>query len=277
MRRNRPLLITIIASVLLLILMIVTGGSRDASAPESVTGTIFTPVQRFFYDVTGSIADFFNNLFGGGEQTDTAELDRTIAQLETELLRFNELEQENKRLRELLEYKEQYNDLQFVTASVSSKDAGPWFEVFTINAGRNVGVKENMPVVSSKGVVGRVIEAGGTWAKVITVIDTRSSVSCLLERARIYGIVKGNLQVDDVSPTCKLMYLPYDTDLVPGDNIVTSGLSGDFPKGLLVGTVLEVTKDTANSQKTAIIQPAVDFSTLEEVMVITGEKEAEEP
>ncbi|MHB1315011.1 MAG: rod shape-determining protein MreC [Christensenellales bacterium] len=275
MRKNRPLLITIIAVFVLVVLMVITGGAREASTPESVTGSIFTPVQRFFYDITGSIADFFNNLFGGGEDVDAAELERTIAQLETELMRLDELEQENKRLRELLEYKDQYNDLLFVTAHISSKEPGPWFEVFTINVGRNYGVKENMPVVCSKGVVGRVIEAGGTWAKVMTIIDTRSSISCLLDRARIYGITKGKLQSDDAAPVCTLMYLPYETDLVPGDNIVTSGLSGDFPKGLLIGSVIEVTKNSEKGQKTALIKPAVDFATLEEVMVVIGEKEDE--
>ena len=272
MKKNRPLMITIITVIVLILLMATTGGPRTASAPESVAGSIFTPVQRFFYDVSGSIADFFNNLFGGGNQTDTAELERTVAQLQTQVMRQTELELENQRLRELLEYKEQYGDLVFVTARVSAKEQGPWFKGFTINVGRNSGVKENMPVVSSKGVVGRVTEVGGTWAKVMSIIDPNCSVSCLLERARIDGIVQGNLQENDTAPYCKLMFLPYDTDLVPGDNVVTSGLTSDFPKGLLIGEVQEVSNDSTTNQKTAVVKPAVNFSSLEEVMVVIGEK-----
>lgn len=116
-----------------------------------------------------------------------------------------------------------------------------------------------MSVVCADGLVGRIIEVGANWSKVTAIIDASSEVSVMVERTRDIGVVRGAFSTADDNQL-ELYYLPSGFDLVPGDRIVTSGMSSIFPKSIVVGTVSEVTRRSAEgTQSNAIIEPAVDF------------------
>ncbi len=268
--KNKPLLILIIAALLLGVLALATSGNRTATWVENAVGTVTTPVQSFAAEASAAITGFFQRIFK------TTDADQENEQLRVKLAQYEQIENqlkdeqlENERLRALLKYAEEQQFGSYITARVIAKDQGVWFKVFTINAGRRQGVEEDMPVVNAAGLVGRVTEVGATWSKVTAILDTTSAVSVMVERTRDNGMVRGLLKGDN-SEQLELYYLPAGSDLVPGDVIVTNGMGGIFPKGIVVGTVIEVSRQSADTQAgNAILQPAADFRHIEEVMVLT--------
>jgi len=270
--RNRPLLITIIVMIVLVVLLIITAGDNNMTGAESIVGSVLAPVQGWLRDATGAIAGFFTDIFTPNEAAqENIRLKERIAELESELKSHEEIKSENERLAKLLNFQKENTQFEMITASIVGKNPGRWFDSFTINAGLNRGIKKDMAVVTGEGLAGRVTETGANWSKVMAIIDCDSSVSGIIERTRDNGIVKGQTTMDGTEPLMGMSYLPIDADLTPGDRVLTSGLGDIFPKGLIIGEVVEVTRGTVGSEKQAAVKPAVDFMHLEEVMVIVAE------
>ncbi len=271
--RNRPLMITIIVVIILLVVMIITAGENNMSGTESFVGSVFSPVQRALYSATEAIGDFFERMFAGSDlQTENLELKARVAELEGQLADFNEIKAENERLSALLNFNTGTQELQHVTARVIGSNApGHWFNIFIIDAGLAQGIKVNMPVVNGDGLVGRVVDVGAGWARVMSIIDTSSGVSGIVERTRDYGILSGLAGSGDEDEQLEMGNLPLDADLMPGDKVITSGLAGIFPKGIAIGEVTEVRPSRDGMRNQAVVTPMVDFAHLEEVMIITTE------
>ena len=271
--RNKPLVVTIILVIIILVLLISTSNMQDVSGGQTVAGGIFVPVQRFFYKITDNISSFFENTFSTTDIADeNLQLKEELAALKSELSDYDELVKENERLSGLLEYEQSQTNYTYKVAGIISKDPGIWFDSFNINIGSNDGIAVDMPVVTPDGVVGRVEEVGLNWAKVMTVIDGRSGISSIVERTRDVGSVRGRMESDPSYPLLDMDYLPIDTDIQVGDNVLTSGIGGIYPKGLIIGQVVEVGQ--SGSQALVVLKTAVDFRKLEEVMVMvdTGDQ-----
>ena len=269
--KSKPLLVTIVAVVLLIVLIIISAGSKSANIGENGAGTIFTPVQGFAVRVSNGIAGFFRNLFNTTDaDVENARLKSELASHNRTVLDLDEALKENARLRELLNYSGSFGNYDYVTAKVVGKSTGIWFQVFTINAGRNKGIDVDMPVISADGLVGVVTEVGANWCKVTSIIDPDMAVPVMIERTRDGCMVRGVLDTTAKEKQLELYYLPADrTDLMPGDVIMTSGIGGIYPQGIRIGTVKEVMTSTGSGVN-AIVTPAADFLHLEEVMVIVG-------
>ena len=267
--RNRPLVITVILVIIIFVLLIATANMQDVSGGQTVAGGVFVPVQRFFYQMTDNVSSFFQKTFNTTDLAkENQDLEEQLASLKSELADYDELQKENQRLSELLEYKQTQTSYQFKVAGIVAKDPGIWFESFTINVGSNDGVAVDMPVVTSDGVVGRIEEVGLNWSKVMTVIDGRSGISSIIERTRDFGSVRGRMESVPSDPLLDMDFLPIDTDIQVGDNVLTSGIGGIYPKGLTIGQVVEVGEQ--GNQKKVVVKSAVNFRNLEEVMVMTS-------
>ncbi|MFR9257188.1 MAG: rod shape-determining protein MreC, partial [Merdibacter sp.] len=118
---------------------------------------------------------------------------------------------------------------EYLTASVVTKEPGYFFDVFVINAGHNDGVQKDDAVITADGLVGRVTETGGTWSRVMSIIDSRSSVSGTVERTRDNGVVNGSAQSTGTDGNCIMSFLPLEAELVPGDRVVSNGWAASFP------------------------------------------------
>ena len=271
MWRNRPLMITIIVVVILLVVLVITAGSNNMSGTESVLGSIFSPVQGVLYSATDAIGDFFSRIFSGADvQTENQTLTARVAELEGLLREYNETKQENERLKTLLNFDTQDDTLEYMTARVIGKAPGHWFNMFIINAGLSSGVRVNMPVVTSDGLVGRVVHTGANWSRVMAIIDTSSGVSGIVERTRDNGVLSGTATLgEEQTALLEMSNLPLDADLMPGDSVITSGLAGVFPKGIAIGEVVEVSPSSDGMRNSALVKPRVDFLHLEEIMIIT--------
>lgn len=270
---RNPTLIILCAIVVVLFALFVAIGyddGRAATLPENAANTVFAPLQRLFY----SFGNGISRVFSPKEDTSAAalrELNARIAELESENLRLSETEAENERLYELLEYKNANPDRQYKAAAVTGKNDGIWLSSITINIGSDDGVHVDDPVITGKGVVGRVMETGKNWSRVVTLADGKSAISGLVERTRDNGVVTGGILSGEQEGTCRMLYLPADSELMPGDSVITSGLGGIYPKGLMIGTVQQVHRGAGGSDMYATVQPAVDFLHIEEVLVILSE------
>ena len=268
--RNRPLMVTIIVVVILLVMLVVTAGSNNMSGTESIVGSIFSPVQGALYSATDAMGSFFSRIFSGKDlQSENQELAARVAELEGLLRDYNELKSQNERLKDMLNFDSQSGTLEYTTARVIGKAPGHWFNVFIINVGLSSGIQVNMPVVNEKGLIGRVVHTGANWSRVMSIIDVSSGVSGIVKRTRDNGILSGRATLDDETALLTMTNLPLDADLMPGDEVITSGLAGIFPKGIAIGEVVEVTPSSDGMRNSALVKPWVDFSRLEEVMIIT--------
>lgn len=275
--RSRGFVILLAVIAVLAILIAVTYDRVQVTFIEDAVNSVLSPIQAFSVKASNSIIDFFERVFS------STDLDKENEQLKVQLAQYeiienelNTLREENERLKGLLNYTDITQNYTYITARVIGKSQGVWFSEFTVNAGRNDGVMENQAVVNSKGLVGRVSSVSANTCKVTSIIDSTSDVSVMVERTRDYGFARGILNVDK-NEKLELYYLPSGYDLVPGDNILTSGIGGIFPKGIAIGTVTEVSRANEDTEdRNAIIEPAVDFLRLEEVMIVNMEEQEEE-
>jgi rod shape-determining protein MreC len=175
---------------------------------------------------------------------------------------FKEIEAENKRLRALLQFQEKVEDKK-ITAQVIAKDVSTEFRSIRINKGSASGILRGMAVVTHEGIVGKVLRVTADYADVITMLDNLSSIDAIVQRSRARGVIEG--ATDD---KCILKYALRTDDIEVGDVIVSSGLDGVYPKGLMLGNVVKVAKKSYGVTQSVEVRPSVDFSKLEEVLVI---------
>lgn len=262
--RNKLLISVIVISILLIVMIAFTSQGRTRPAAiEGVLGRIITPVQRVFY----SSGEFFKNTFKSlydlrNLKTENEALKAEMEKLKEQNMQLIQMALENNRLRTLLDFKEANTQFNYIGASVTGRDPGNWYDVYTIDKGSKDGISVNDAVIVGYGyLVGKVIEVGPNYSKLMAIIDERSSVSIIVNRTRDMGIVSGN------SDSGVIAIMELEADIVKGDDIITSEYS-TLPKGLYIGKVKSVEKQERKLQKTVTIEPAVDFKRLEEVFVI---------
>ena len=269
--RLRRILFSALAFILVAatIFFLVLRNSGQISIFENAVGSLFTPVQNAVHTVTGKVKGVFTNLRSyKALQDDYAAISFENEQLRMELQSAEEAVQENERLKSLIDAQDTYDSLDPVYAKVIARDAGPWFKTFSVNRGSSSGVSTGMAVVNGDGLIGRVYEVGLNYAKVISIIDARSSVACLMQRTRDNGVMRGQIADSDSSAQCYVYYLPNVNSISPGDIVVTSGTDSLYPKGLKIGAVTALSLDAGSEGTYAIVTPSVDFQRIEEVFIL---------
>ncbi len=180
-----------------------------------------------------------------------------------------ELESENARLRQLLDYKNTHTQYKLLPATVIGRNSSNWSSHLIINRGTDDGVQKNMTVITPDGLVGNIYQAYGSYSEVELITDPRSAVGAIVQRAdsRVSGVVKGT---PDSSSSITMNNLAQNANVVEGDVITTSGLGGIYPKGIPIGTVTALKNDTGGLLQYAVLYPNVDFQKLEDVAIITN-------
>ena len=189
-------------------------------------------------------------------------LQKTVDNLTTELSRNKEIEKENLRLRKLVQFKKE-SSFKLIPAKVIGRDSSNLSDSIIINVGSKKSVKEDTVVVSEAGLIGRVYSSFSTMSKVMLITDANSRISAIISRSRQFGMLYGTS-----TGLCILKHLPLDVDLILGDEVITSGFSDIYPKGIAVGKVIRIVKEPRGLTLSAIIQPHVDMGRLEEVLCI---------
>lgn len=166
------------------------------------------------------------------------------------------------RLHKLLNMQNSYPK-QLCPAQVVGVDPSGWFKTIIINKGTRHGIAKAKPVIAPEGVVGQIMYASYNHSKVLLIIDRSSAMDALIQRSRDRGIVEG-----ETDEYCRFKYVVRKADVAVGDRVISSGLDGVFPKGLPVGSVQEVHKSESGIFQEVRVRPFVDFSRLEEVLVV---------
>jgi rod shape-determining protein MreC len=197
------------------------------------------------------------------------DLQAQVDTLSIDNLRVQELELENERLRQLLQFKQLNPGYDFrggqVIARVTGRGPSNYLQTIAIDLGSRQGIERGMPVVTERGLVGRIDKVGPDSATILLITDASSAVDVQTTRSRSVGVVQG---VAGDMPVME--YISQDADVSEGDLVMTSGLGGGFPKGLVIGQVVEVQHRDYEMFQRAVVRPTVSFNRLEWVLIITN-------
>ena len=198
-----------------------------------------------------------------------SELEQINSNLLVENFRLREVERENQQLREMLEFATTRPGLELrgaqIVARVIGQESNNFLDFIMLDLGSVHGIAVGMPVVTDQGLVGRISEVTNTTSKVLLITDISSSVNALLQSSRVNGVVRGSPAGDLV-----MDYIPQGALFSVGEIVLTSGLGGNFPKGIPLGQVVDIRQRDIDVFQQAVVQPTVDFGSLELVMVVTN-------
>lgn len=268
--KSRFFIVTVIVALVVVIVPTVLSAMGLSSYVRGVLETIASPFQAALTWVTDAVSGF-GEYFTAVEtlSAENEELRRQLDEANDQLYNARLLEEENEWLRDYLGLKRLHTDYQFEEASIIGRESSSYLTIFTLNRGSLHGIEKGMPVLTEDGIVGAVVEAGATWCRVETLIETASAVGAYVERSAQSGVVSGSFDLA-AQGLCIMEYLPHDADIRVGDRVLTSGISSIYPAGLLVGEVTALTTDPYSQGLVATIQPAVDLTGLSKVMILTG-------
>jgi rod shape-determining protein MreC len=247
------------ATLMLLALGLLSSGGSSLSRSM---GLLTAPAQSVVRGAASGITDSVDRyLFLVGVQQEAERLRQEVAELKRELLAVEEIQLENGRLHALLEFK-QSTDLNLLPARVVGRSSSAWFRTVVLDKGTDDGIAVDSPVLTPAGVVGRVYQATPGASRALLITDTNSAVDALVQRTRSQVLVEGQLL-----PTCRALYIGRGQEVEAGDQVVTSGLGGIFPKGMLLGRLAKIESLPGEVFQRAELVPSADFSRLEEVFV----------
>lgn len=248
-----------IAALLLGLMTYVAVAAGTQTLPEQIINTVTYPFVTAANAVSNGVNGFIDKLVNADTyKAQNEELRELVTEMYERSADYEELQRENEQLREMLNLSKKNKDFVFSEpCSIIARNANDITGGFTINQGSNSGISLNDPVITSIGLVGRVTEIAGNYAKVSTILSPQVNVGVYTMRSKATGVLENNLSTTE-SRTCLMSQILKDADIVPGDVIVTAGQSGLFPQGIIVGTVKEVYNDPNGLSKHAIIEPAED-------------------
>jgi rod shape-determining protein MreC len=252
----------VIACVVLLLL----NQSGQLDGVKSLLATPLTALQRGVSGLTAGVRGLFRP---NPQDSDLAarveELETRVIQLEAENVVLREQETDLRLLSGLLDYARTQPDNRYVAANVIGRDPSAFLSYIIIDLGSDAGLARDMPVVTNQGLVGAIVELNCCAAKVRLVTDPDSAVNARLQASRDEGIAVGRF-----GGGLELDFLSQQAVVAPGDRVLTSGLGGKFPEGLIIGTVSAVQRLDYEVLQRAILTPGADFGRLEIVLIITN-------
>jgi rod shape-determining protein MreC len=233
---------------------------------KDLVAQVTSPIQEMLTSAMGKVSEL-RQLYVDMRAcaAENEELQQMVDQLIIENVRLREAEIENVTLREQLNFKQASPSFELLSAQVIGRDPTNLAGYLIIDRGTEEGVAVGMPVLTDRGLVGRVTETAPHSAKVLLITDPSSAVNALIQESRATGVVQGS-----VGQGLTMRYIQQTEEIKPGDLVLTSGLGGNFPTRLIIGQVTSVTKKDVELFQEAEVRPSVDFGRLEMVMVLTS-------
>lgn len=265
---GRNLFYGLVIILLISIIVRTAGGEKEQLTPVGgALRDVLSPVYCLLNNAGQTISGWVSYPVSLVNATrENERLRSEIEHLQAQLRDVSEIEQENKRLRRLVQWQEnegqQYNT---EVASIIGRNPSNWLGTIIIDKGSDHGIRPNMTVISTVGLVGRVATVTPNTAEVLLITDPRSGVGAIIQNTRAPGIVEG---VSPGSTNLRMNHLPANLEVTAGETVVTSGQGSIFPAGISIGTVVDVRKEASGLFKVATVKPYVDFNRLEEVLVI---------
>jgi rod shape-determining protein MreC len=262
--QSRSIVIAVLVVACAALLLLNQSGRLDGL--KRVLSTPLTALQR---GIAGLVAGFDGPLEPNADvaelQTRLAELEARVIELEAENVVLREQENDLRLLSGLLDYARTQPDHRYAAANVIGRDPSAFLAYILLDLGSDAGLARGMPVVTNQGLVGAIVELNCCAAKVRLITDPESAVNARLQASRDEGVAVGRF-----GGGLELDYLSQQATVAPGDRVLTSGLGGRFPEGLVIGTVSAVQRQDYEVLQRAILTPGVDFGRLEIVLIITN-------
>jgi rod shape-determining protein MreC len=265
--------IIIIAALLIFLSFVMVSYSvkrpRESGFFRKLVLAVVAPLEETVNTSIGELGNLWKRyIFLVGLEEENRNLKKKNAQLLARVIQYQEGYLEGQRLRKILDLREGIH-YSTVVANVVGKNQLSAFRTILINKGTGQGLRVGLPVVSHQAVVGRIMETSWNVSKVLLITDENSNIDALVQGDRAQGILQG------YGPTgCNLKYVHKMDDVRKGDAVLSSGLGGIFPKGLLLGVVTSISKKDADLFQKIEVAPSADFARLEEVVVfLTGKDE----
>jgi rod shape-determining protein MreC len=238
---------------------------------EAVTFGIFAEVQRGVSSGVTGLRHVWGNYVGLRHvKQENEELKRQLADAEIVIQQQRALADRTRGLEQMLDMRD-HSDLRLAAAEIIGASASPDFRTLTIDKGTRDGLRPDMAILAPAGIVGRIVVPSARAAKVQLLIDRNAAAGALVARSRAQGVVVGT--GDEL---LRMDYVSEASDIVTGDAVVTSGIDGIYPKGFVIGRV-EVVDKSGPAYRRILVRPAVNFSALEQVLVVTTPVAAHEP
>lgn len=243
-----------------------------ATIPETLSGIFITPLQSAASGISNGVSDFFGWLTGGDSvRKELAELQAENAELRQQMVDYDEMKQTNEWYSDILGLHEKNPEYTFASGRVISRDPNDYYGNFTISAGKNADISVNDPVVATDGsLVGVVEEVGLTYAKVRTVLDPATKVSCQISRTADTAYTAGSTVDLARRNTLRLTALERSSAAAVSDYVITSGIGGVYPSGLLIGKLTRIQNATDGMTLNGDVELFTDVFALKQVMVITS-------
>ena len=269
--KNNGLWVLFAAAVIAVMLALMSVLSNTSSPLVNLANTVASPFRSAYT----AVAEWFNDKQKYyRDYTDLEEENRRlrqqIAQMEADVRQGQLDSEENARLRDLLGLQEERPDLteDIVLATITEHAVTNWTASLTVSRGTNDGLEVGDCVMDENGnLVGTVSAVGTNWATILTLVDTDTSIGAQVFRTGELGVAQGNFALMGEN-RLRLDYLPAGCELLGGDLVVTSGLGGFYPAGLVIGSVEEVQLDDSGAASYAVLVPAVDFDALQQVVIL---------
>ena len=260
----------LIAAALLTALLLVVGNVTGSSFAGKIVQGALTPVKAGARALTAQAEKLYSYMFRYESlEAENQALRQQISQLQENARTADSLSRENERLRALLELTQNRDDMKLVDGYVISWSSGDWTSTFTINRGTAAGVQEGMCAITGDGaVVGLVTEAGSNYAVVKSVLDSSLEISATIASSGNNGMVQGGY-TSGSEGLLRMNYLPSDAVIRNNDQVITTG-STVYPRGLVLGYVVDADFDDTGVAKFAMLRPAAELEDLEQVFMITA-------
>lgn len=264
-------MVGLISTIIFLLLMILAINER---ARFPILNTAFNEVIGRVNNSSSAVANSINNTndfisAAFFAKTENERLKKEVSLLRRANIRAANIWAENKRLRKLVNYKERNDKLSLITAKVIGMNLSDFNDRIIINRGSKAGIKKNMTVINSDGLIGIIESVNSNTSMVLTITSPKAKVGAIDLRAdsRVVGIATG---IAGVGSAILMKNMAEDSDVNENDVIMTSGLGDNHPEGIVIGFVEGTKEDAGGLLKSALLRPAVDFSHLEEVMIVRG-------
>ena len=261
--------VILVLAVLLAAGLAVVAGVSNQSLPEVIVQGVMTPFRAAGTALTDTAEKYYSYMFRyEALEAENEALKADIAEMEDVARQADSVSRENQRLRALLDFKQAHESYNMVDAYIIGWHSTDWNSTYTINRGTSSGIDINMCAITANGeVVGLVTEAGLNYAIVKTVLDSTLEISGTISTSGYNGMVSGGY-IDGNETLLKMNYLPSDSIIRDQDQVVTSG-STVYPRGLIIGHVVDAGFEDTGVAKFALLETAADIDSLEQIFIIT--------
>jgi rod shape-determining protein MreC len=259
----------LVALVLVSLALILLSEGRNLQPVESVANSVFTPIQQAASGVTSTVGDWITAVGNAKQlQEKNKQLQEAVDALTAENASLEADKNENAQLRAALKFQAARPEIQAVLANNIGGDPNALSEILTIDKGTSAGIKPGMAVVSPGGIlVGQISATKPDRSTVLLITDVQSVIPVATQRTQTPGVLEGRWQQGG---NMMMTHIPRDADVQKNDMLLTSGLGGTFPKGLICAQVFEVRQNDVQMEKQAVAVPFVDLNALSNVLVITN-------